>query len=106
VSDFWGGVADFDQHHAQAIDYLREADTFLLAVPQLDEEAGEFRIVLTGGGPGFDSFRAAVAAGLNEEAWKEITKFLHRDRWLRRVLIAAASANVLLVVFNLSDLIR
>lgn len=98
-------VAGFDQAHAQAIDLLRKADVFLLAVPHEDEE-GEKRIVITAAGTNLVSFRNAIAAVLNAESWDDIVQFLHRDRWLRRALIAAVTVNLLLVVFNLSNLLR
>lgn len=98
------GVADFDQLHAQAIDALRGADTFLLAVPRYEDD-GDIRLEIVGGGRSFTSFRTAVAAVLNADSWGEIEAFLRRDRWLRRALIAAALANVILIVFNFVRLV-
>lgn len=96
-------VAGYDQAHAHALDLLRGAEVFLLAVPHEDEE-GNQGIVVTAAGPGLNPFRAAVGAMLNAEAWEEITKFLRRDRYLRWGLITACVVNIVFAVYNMARL--
>jgi hypothetical protein len=100
-----GTVADFDQLHAHAIDELRRAETFLLAVPKLDEDGAPVSLEIIGGGQQFVAFKTATSAVLNAETWDEIARFLKRDKWLRLFLLAAATANVVLVIVNLGRLV-
>ena len=99
------GVADYDQHHAQAIDYLREAQTFLLAVPRPpDDDSDEWRIVVTGGGVGYDSFHAAVASSLFADGWGRLERAWARRRWLLYLMLTATVANLLALGVNIARL--
>lgn len=105
-ADRWASVADYDQHHAAAIDLLRAAPVFLLAAPTPDDDGG-WRIVVTGGGDGFDTFFPGVVASLNVatgdgDMVDQLATSLRRTRRLRHLMLLAATANVVLFVVNLS----
>lgn len=99
------GVADYDQHHAEAIDALRQAETFLLAVPEeVDGEVGVSKIAMRGGGVGFDAFLLMVVAGLHAATVPTFEALLRRNRQVRWAMLAATAANLVLVAWNLARL--
>lgn len=103
--DVFASVADFDQHHAEAVDLLRQAPVFLLAVPRQDDDGDQQRIIMTGGGIGFDSFMASVCIGLDVTTSAAVRDALARSRQLRRVMLAAAAANIGLLAVNTAHLL-
>lgn len=98
------GVAEYDQLHAEAIDALRNAETFFLAVPDAEEEVGNRPIAVRGGGVGFDAFLLTVAAGLNVGTWEAVHRHLQKSRRLRWFMLVTAGLNCALVVYNLARL--
>jgi hypothetical protein len=104
------GVADYDQHHAQAIDYLRQAQTFLLAVPRPpDDDSDEWRIVVTGGGVGYDSFHQAVASTLAASEWGRLSagwgnleRAWRRRRQILTLMVTATVLNLIALAVSLA----
>lgn len=104
-------IANWDQHHAEAIDLLRGAPVFILAVPAPDEPMeGAIKIHVIGGGDHFDVFHDAVRAGMAggvpeelEELHRSMIKWLRRDRWIRAAMLAAVAVNLTLVAINASE---
>ena len=72
------GVAGEDQSHAEAIDFLRGADEWVLVVRALDE-GEDYARVLAGGSVEFLLGAAAAAHGMAQEAYREALRTAIRE---------------------------
>lgn len=100
-------IANYDQYHAEAIDQLRQAETFILAVPQTVDENDHFmRVVVMGGGDHFDMFRQAVTSGMVHAAVRDQLGFEGLDEEdprlsrARHTMWLATGVNVFLAALN------
>lgn len=101
-------AAAYDQHHAAAIDALRGAKTFLLAVPAEEyefEDGKLMKIAVIGGGEYFPPFQEAVIQGILEHGLADYEPPKKKEplltpRGVRYLLFFSVALNIAAAAMN------